>query len=131
MTDHRRAELAKIHIARAQLQLDDDAYRDMLWTVARARSAADLDSEGRHQVLEHLKARGFRGRRKGRSRPGVGRVRLVRKIRAQLRAAGRQDAYADGIAQRMFHVDRYEWCDRDQLHRIVAALTYDAQRHGR
>ena len=104
----RRAELAKIHVGAKQLGLGREAYESMLWTLCRVRSAADLDEHGRKQVLG-----------------------LVRKIRAQLRAAGRSDLYADGIAQRMFHVDRYEWCNEDQLWRIVAALGYDARRHGR
>ena len=40
--------------------MDDDAYRDVLWTVARVRSAADLDWSGRKRVLDHLKACGFK-----------------------------------------------------------------------
>ena len=56
----RNRELAQIHIARQQLGMDDDAYRDVLWTVARVRSAADLDWSGRKRVLDHLKACGFK-----------------------------------------------------------------------
>jgi len=127
----RNAELAKIHLAKKQLQLDEDTYRSMLWTVARVRSAADLDAGGRERVLEHLKARGFKSKSRGRSVPAGERVPLVAKIRAQLAAAGRDDAYADGMARRMFWVDRFEWCEPDQLRRLVAALAYDAKRHGR
>lgn len=39
--DHRRADLAQIHIAIKDLGLDDDTYRAILWTVARVKSAAD------------------------------------------------------------------------------------------
>jgi phage gp16-like protein len=55
--DTRRRELAQIHIAKAQLGLDEETYRSMLWTVGRVRSAADLDYAGRNAVLEHRKAR--------------------------------------------------------------------------
>lgn len=125
--DRRRADLAKIHIAAKQLGLDDATYRDMLWTVARVRSAADLDEAGRRAVLQHLHARGFRARQRGRSTPSVHRAPLIAKIRALL--GERPEAYADGMARRMFHVQRFEWCTPDQLRRIVAALEYDRRRH--
>lgn len=129
--DRRRRELAQIHLGKKQLGLDEETYRALLWSVWRVRSAADLDEAGRRAVLDHMKQRGFRPRRKGRGTPAVSREDLVRKIRAQLAAADRPDAYADGVARRMFQVERFEWCTPDQLRRIVAALAYDAKRRGR
>jgi hypothetical protein len=32
------------------------------------------------------------------------------------------DAYADGIAKRMYKVDRFEWCDKRQLLGVLTAL---------
>lgn len=128
MADARGKELGMIHVAKKQLRLDDEAYRAMLWSVARVRSAADLDAAGREAVIAHLKARGFRPTTKRRARPPADRAPLVAKIRALLIAADRADAYADGIARHMFRVERFEWCDPDQLRRIVAALNYDAKR---
>lgn len=128
--DIRKRELAQIHIGRQQLGLDDDTYRAMLWTVARVRSAADLDWRGRKLVLDHLKAKGFAIKSKARPRPAPGKAALVAKIRALLIAAGNKpDAYADGMAKKMFGSERYEWCDADQLRRIVAALEYHRRRH--
>lgn len=132
----RNRELAQIHIAKAQLGLDDETYRGMLWTVARVRSAGDLDFAGRKCVLDHLRARGFKpGRpakgRAGRPVPSADRAAMVAKIRAMLAAAGREDAYADGIAKHMFGADRFEWLLPDQLHRMVAALVIDAKRRDR
>lgn len=126
--DQRRRELAQIHVAKKDLRMDEETYRAMLWSVARVHSAADLDAGGRRQVLEHLKAVGFKPRRRGRSRAAGSKAALIGKIRAQLAAAGRPDSYGDGMARRMFGVERYEWCRPDQLHRIVAALGYDARR---
>jgi hypothetical protein len=54
--DLRRRELARIHCLKAEVGLDDGTYRDMLWTVARVRSAADLDFAGRQRVIAHLEA---------------------------------------------------------------------------
>jgi len=61
--DIRKRELAQIHVAKSQLGLDDETYRDMLFTIARVRSAADLDWAGRKRVLDHLKAGGFKIKR--------------------------------------------------------------------
>lgn len=127
--DSRRRELAKIHLATKQLGLDEETYRSMLWTVARVHSAKDLDAAGRARVLEHLRSRGFRSRRMGRTTPAGDKVKLVAKIRAMLTSAQRPDEYADGMSRKMFGVERFEWCDPDQLRRIVAALVYDAKRH--
>ena len=136
--DQRRRELAKIHIGAKQLGMDDDAYRDMLFTVARVRSAADLDAAGRQQVLDHLKACGFKPKRPKQSHPGrphnmdsENRGPYLKKIEAMLADASRPWSYADGIAKRMFHVELIAFCDEEQLRKIVAALTYDAKRHGR
>jgi phage gp16-like protein len=60
----RSIELAKIHIAATDRLLiqpgDDSAYRDMLWSIGRVRSAAQLDAAGREAVLQHLRACGWK-----------------------------------------------------------------------
>lgn len=126
ITDKRQAELAKIHIAKKQLDLDDGTYRDMLWTLARVRTASELDEHGRRQVLEHLKSRGFRDRT--RPQPTHDRAALISKVRAQLFDLERHEIYADAMSRRMFHVDRFEWCNPGQLHKLVAALAYQQKR---
>jgi hypothetical protein len=53
----RNGDLAAIHMAKAQLQLSDDEYRDLMATVcAGVRSAAQLDFTGRRRFLAHLQA---------------------------------------------------------------------------
>lgn len=135
MKDRRSTELAKIHLGAKQLGLDDDAYRAMLWTVARVRSARDLDEGGRRAVLEHMKARGFKTRRKGRPTPSDDRGALLAKIDAQLAAAGRDRDYVErGMLRRMLGPEapaRLDWCTPEQLRKITAALWYDARRKGR
>ncbi|HYW03575.1 MAG TPA: regulatory protein GemA [Gammaproteobacteria bacterium] len=131
-TDSRRRDLAKIHLAAKQLGMDDETYRDMLWTVARVRSAGDLDQHGRRAVLEHLRAVGWApSARSKRPRVSADRAGMVSKIDAMLAEAGRRREYADGMARRMFRVERVEWCHPGQLRRIVAALTYDQKRRQR
>lgn len=89
----RSVEIAKIHIGATDRHLidgvDDSAYRDMLWSVARVRSAKDLDANGRRAVLDHLRAIGWVDS----SPPRRGLVRAaglpqVEKLRALWRALG-------------------------------------------
>lgn len=91
MTDQRRSALAKIHIAKKDLGMDEETYRAMLWTVARVHSAADLDDEGRQAVLAHLVARGAKvistPRRDGQRRPPA-RARFIHHLWNCLADAG-------------------------------------------
>lgn len=129
--------LKKIHIARRDLGLDDDVYRSILARVAGVQSSKELTPRQIGRVLAEFERLGWQPKpstkRAGRAapRPSDERKALVGKIEAQLAAAGRPWAYADALALRMFQVERAEWCDPDQLRRLVAALAYDAKRHGR
>lgn len=129
--DQRRRDLALIHLAAKDLGLTREDYECLLWSVARVRSAADLDAFARRKVINHLKSRGFKPRRKGRTKPAQGRELLVAKIRALLingPDGARPDAYADAMAQRMFGVQRFEWCQPDQLRKLIQALEVDKRR---
>ena len=137
--DHRRRELAQIHIAKKQLGLDDETYRAMLWTVGRVHSSADLDYAGRRAVLDHLTARGFKSTAPTLERPkdplwecvnkaAPDRQPMLKKIAMMLKAANRKKEYGDGIAKQMFQIERLEFCGSDQLHRIIGALNYYARR---
>lgn len=94
--DRRRRELAAIHIAAGELGLidngDDAAYRDMLWTTARVRSAAELDQAGRQRVLDHLRALGWSpaGRRSRKADGAVTdeQLALIRHLWRELGQAG-------------------------------------------
>ncbi|KQC11104.1 MAG: hypothetical protein APR55_08150 [Methanolinea sp. SDB] len=61
--------------------------------------------------------------------PYVG--KMMRKIEAMLAEAKRPWKYAHDMAKHMYNIDRLEWCHEMQIHDIVAALVYDAKRHGR
>lgn len=128
-SDARHRELAKIHLAAKQLGFDRTTYEAMLWSIARVRSAKDLDEAGRRAVLEHLKARGFKPKRKGRPAPANDRAPLIGKIDALL--GDRPRAYAEGILKHMYGdtaPGRLEWANPEQLRKVVAALNYDAKR---
>jgi len=145
--DIRQKELGAIHIAAKQLGLDRDAYEAMLWTVARVRSAADLDWAGRKRVLDHLAACGARigGKRPATewgfidARPAHEQKRwryLICLCRDAGIARGTQRVYCEGIARQMAgagpSVDKPApmWSGAD-LANIVNAMVYEVARIGR
>ena len=61
--NNRKKATAQIHIARKQLALDEDTYRQMIATVTGGkRSCADCTVAELYQVLQHMKDRGFKAR---------------------------------------------------------------------
>jgi phage gp16-like protein len=129
----RNPSLAKIHIAKKELGLDEDTYRAMLQQHGGVASAKDLTPLGAARVLQHLERAGFKPKAGHGKRPNAapGRAALVGKIEAQLTAAGRPWSYVDGMAKRMFTVEKVDWLNEEQLGKIVAALAYDAKRRAK
>ncbi len=141
MTDPRRTrDLARIHLAKKELGLEEDTYRALLKATTGKDSAGALGPGERWKVLLELGRLGAKsGAMAGTasSHPGkpamvpVEAVALISKIEAQLAEAKRPWAYAHGIAWRMFKKAQVQHCEPDELRKIVAALSYDAKRHGR
>ena len=131
--DMRNRDLARIHIGKKALRLDDETYRAMLYQVTGKRSAKDLTSQQRYQVLDRMKQLGWleandaKGKHPGRPR-NTDAVPMLRKVEALLADAGRAWEYARAMGEHMFHVKKIEWLRPDQLHKLVAALQADANR---
>ncbi|BBF84422.1 phage protein [Aquitalea magnusonii] len=136
MTDRRKAMIAKIKIAQQQLQMADDSYRAMLARLADGKtSSTKLTLQQLDDVLAEMKRLGFvqkpaqkHGRR---PQPKDSRETLMAKIEAQLATAGRSWEYAQGMAKRMYRIEKIEWLDYEQLNGVMVALVYDARRNGR
>jgi hypothetical protein len=103
--------------------MEDDTYRDMLWSLARVRSAGDLDFAGRKRVLDHLKACGF-----NRTRP-VAKDPQSRKVRAlwlALRDLGAlHDASEAALAayvSRQTGAKALQWASSEQISKVIEAL---------
>lgn len=88
----RRAELAKIHIARKDLALSDVDYEAMVNRASngRASSSADLDSAGRGRLLGALRKLGWKPKSKAGGRiAGDAQSRMIRGLWIELGKAGR------------------------------------------
>lgn len=128
----RSRELARIHILADELSLSRDAYEDVLWVVARVRSAAKLDDAGRRNVVAHLqRLRGQRPLPEGVAPNSLSSRPLLKKIAAQLSDAGRPWGYANAIAERLAGKSHLEFCSDEELGKVVAALAIDQKRRQR
>jgi phage gp16-like protein len=136
----RTSQLAAIHVmASKQLGLDRETYVALLQRVAGVSSSASLDGRGRQLVLDELR-RLAGGTAKYRAHaavpdepenPRADIAAMIGKVSAILADGGRTWSYAHGMAKKMFKVARVEWLNPDQVHRIVAALSYDQKRRGK
>lgn len=141
VSDTRRKDLAKIHLAKKQLGLDDEQYRDLLWVVARVRSSADLDEFGRKKIINHLRDCGatFKAPKRSGKRPhNYNRLpEYITKVEALLTDMGLSWAYADSIARNITGgkgnptsqpgVDKLAWVKKDTHWRALIAALYAEQ----
>lgn len=129
--------LAKVHIAKKDLGLDEDTYRAVLTRVTGHDSSANCSVPELVRAVAEFRRLGWTPTSKAKpagksvSRPAKGKAPLMGKITAYLAEAGRPDAYADGMAKRMYKHDSVAFCTPKELQGIVAALAKDAKRHGR
>ncbi|OGS90835.1 MAG: hypothetical protein A2Z95_06100 [Gallionellales bacterium GWA2_60_18] len=133
-TDQRRRDLAAIHAAKRDLIMSDEAYRDILWSVARVRSAGDLDQAGRSKMLDHFRACGWKPVARVNEwafidKAAADRQPLLRKICAVCRSMKVGKAYAEGAARRQTGVERkLEMMDQGQLW-ILAGILDRTRQH--
>ncbi|MHB1053506.1 MAG: phage protein GemA/Gp16 family protein [Thiobacillus sp.] len=129
-TQLRNAELAQIHIAKAQLGLDDDTYRAVLWAVGRVRSSKDLDWTGRKTLLEHFKAKGWAPaapkKAKAAKPVSAGQDGLVRALWSELHAADKVRDPSDAALGSWLHRNKWperpEWLSSAQMTTAIEAL---------
>ena len=124
----RRADLAKIHIAKKDLALSEEDYRAILERVGGAPSAANLDAEARGRVIGHFRRLGWAPRRAARKEPH-GAPAQRRKIAALLSSDGLPPEYGEAIAERM-HGKPLAFCSPAELRAVIASLVKQRQRRG-
>ena len=139
----RKILLAKVHIAKKQLGLDEDAYEGVLLRVAGTTSAGNCTVPQLRLVVADFERRGFSASAK---RPGAPRRAdhpLARKARvmwislAHLCAvreapaqAIRGDKALETFACRQLRCTKFQWADQTQGDKLVEALKAIADRHG-
>lgn len=128
--DQKRRDLAKIHIARKELAMDEDAYRLMLESVAGVTSSAKLSARGRAKVLHRLRQLGWKPKTSARPRRRVtAQEPQDRKIRALWLDLAQMGVVRDRSEQalaryvkRQTGVEALDWLDGRQAEKVIEAL---------
>ncbi len=127
--ESRKSLMAKLHIAKKDLGLDDDTYRAMLQNLTGKSSAADCSDRQLIMLVAALRKRGWKDRRpKGpKVRPEL--EKLLGKINALRIDTKKSWAYVESIAKKMYGVG-ISWLDGEQLAGVVTALVKHQRAQG-
>jgi len=127
-----RREKAILHIAKKDLALDDEVYRDILEAQAGVRSSVDLDRAGYNRVLSRFKELGFSPRPKSgkkrfqglSGRPGMATPAQLRKIEAMWITVS--DSTRPATTLRRFLFNRFRTTDLRMLTTTTASKVIEA-----
>lgn len=140
-----RAALAKIHIAKKELGLDDPTYRVLLERITGQTSAKDCTEAQLGKVLDEMKAKGWKPALKVVARnPGVAAQRgvqasnpVAKKARAMWISLHQLGAVRDpseraleAFGRRQLGVEKLQWANQSHGYRLIEALKAMAEREG-
>lgn len=131
-----RAQLAKIHIAKKELQLTDEVYRDILSLNFGVSSARYLTTDQAVHLLDIFRAKGWsaKGTKSGKGikkrsgnyiviSPGPA-AKRQRKILAMWNELGYAMEKLHSRCRKQFGVERFEWLtDGRDLHVLITDLS--------
>jgi len=138
-----RKDLAKIHIAKKELGLNDDTYRAMLQNIAGENSAKNLTPLGAAKVIAHLRSCGWKPRRGGalfppkkyedmEDRSGMASPSQLRKIEAIWAEVCYSPNNPEGSLRRFlykrFRVSDVRFLDLETAGKVIEALKAIRQR---
>lgn len=141
----RRALLAKVHLAKKDLRLDDDTYRDILERETGRRSSAECTVRELEHLVAHFRAQGFVPKAIAGGRPNSAVQRgprradhpVAKKARAlwislhQLGVVENASEQAlEAFAKRQLGVERMQWMDQGLGFKLIEALKAMAEREG-
>jgi len=126
---HRTGLIRLIHVARRDLAMADDSYRNIVAQCANGKtSSGDCDVAELEAVLKHLKACGFKVKPKAGGRPLAddGQSRKMRALWLELHAAGKvrdpSEAALAAFCKRHTGVEALQWLTAAQASRLIEHL---------
>lgn len=132
-SQQRRAMIAKVHVARKQLAIMEDDYRQGLFERTGKTSLTECTDREIATVLEWLKTKGFRPL----PRPGVARHPMAQKARAlwislyHLGVVHNASEHAlEAFAKRQLGCERLVWARQSDAYKLIEALKSMAVRAG-
>jgi len=126
---------AVIHIAKAQVGMSDDEYRDLLGSVG-VESSKDLNNKTFALVMTRFEKFGFKTTSKTRSRRKINnlpkdKVALMKKLEAIILDMDLTWGYVDAIARKRFNVETAQWLAGEELFKLVQMMAVYQKRKRR
>jgi phage gp16-like protein len=122
----RRALLAKVHIAKKELGLDDGVYHYILQNEYGVESSAKLNIRELISLVERFESRGFKPRAQGPGRKAQGEHQaeaLKERIGQELLHSPLNDKRLRGLVKKICGVDELRWArDPEKLKRLLAII---------
>jgi phage gp16-like protein len=132
-SQHRRAMIAKIQIARQQLGMVEDDYRQIVFEQTGKTSLKDASEPQLARVLDVMKAKGFKPLpgKKAASHPMAMKARALWISLYHLNAVHNPAEEAlEAFAKRQLGCDRLQWAKQSDAFRLIEALKNMASRNG-
>ncbi|EEP1936543.1 regulatory protein GemA [Salmonella enterica] len=129
MTKQRLIQL--IHIARNDLQMDEDTYRQMLQGLTGKASTKGMDTTQLNRVLESMKKKGFRIKPAGKASSGLPldshpQSKKIRALWLEMAAAGIvRESSEQALAlwvKRETGISALRWLSNDQASNVIEKL---------
>lgn len=132
----RRSMLAKVHVAKKELGLDETAYGDVLFRETGHSSSANCSDAELVKLLDAFKRMGWQAKPKH-PRPRIADHKPARKARALWISLGHLGAIEnpsekalEAFAKRQLGCDTLQWADQTMMFRLIEALKAMALREG-
>ena len=136
---HRRAMLAKIHLAKKSLQLDEDDYRNILMQETGRGSSGDCTEAELERVLGRFQALGWKPLPKAGGNTGARPAQhpMARKARAlwislyhlgEVRSP--KESALEAFAKRQLGCERLVWAKQSEGYKLIEALKAMAEKGG-
>lgn len=131
----RRAMLAKVHLAKKQLGLNESDYRAVLERVSGVASCSAMSDAALHDVIAEFQRLGWKAivpaAKRGADHPAAKKARALWICLHQLGVVRNPSERAlEAFAQRQLGCDRLQWADQALTYKLIEALKAMAERAG-
>lgn len=132
---YRRSMIAKIHVAKKQLGMVDDDYRQLLFNSTGKVSSAKCSDAELNQIIKALENKGFKALSskgsKAADHPSAKKARALWISLHHLGAVRNSSERAlESFAREQLQVARLQWADQSQSYKLIEALKAMANREG-
>ena len=127
----KRGLITKIHVAKAQLKMDEDSYRNLLQRVTGTNSCTSMSVQQLESVMDEMKAKGFKTRKapSGRRLSPKSKGTEIDKVRAIWITMFQQGFVRDGsesaldaYVSRMVNISHVGWLKDESLAQVLESL---------